>query len=158
MDWCTIWTKKLPNIFSSVLCKHEYQIPEIRCFAPYLDNVLICSKSFKDHVNQIRLTFWSIKEDGVKIKPSKCLLSKRKVSFLDNIISSEGYQLNPPHTLPILNFLEEPSKNIGETRRLLGLVRYFGRHVKNFSKLGESLHEILQKHRKLNPHHTQQEH
>ena len=132
MDWCTIWTKKLPNIFSSVLCRHEYQIPEIRCFAPYLDNVLICSKSFKDHVNQIRLTFWSIKEDGVKIKPSKCLLSKRKVSFLDNIISSEGYQLNPPHTLTHIKFFRRTLKEHWRDKKIVRFGKIFWQTCQEF--------------------------
>ena len=62
---------------------------------PYLDDVLIYSKSFKDRVNYVILVLRQLKEHAVKMKAPKSLLFNRKVNFLGRIISSEGYQLNP---------------------------------------------------------------
>ena len=57
---------------------------------PYLDDLLIFSKTFEEHLNHIKLVLQQLKKHETKIKPSKCNFSKREVSFLGRLFLQKG--------------------------------------------------------------------
>ena len=52
---------------------------------PYLDDLLIFSKTFDEHLNCIKLVLQQLKKRGIKIKPSKCNFFKREVPYLEGL-------------------------------------------------------------------------
>ena len=81
---------------------------------PYLDDVIVFSSSFNDHIEHLRQVFQRLKEQGVKLKPKKCTMFKREVKFLGRIVSSEGYKLDPSTITPILHLKESPPKTVNK--------------------------------------------
>ena len=57
---------------------------------PYLDDVLVYSNSFEDHVNHLQLMLQQFKGKGIKLKPSKCSFFQKQVTFLVYIATAEG--------------------------------------------------------------------
>eukprot|EP00794_Sanderia_malayensis_P013146 gene13146-14497_t len=57
---------------------------------PYLDDLIVFSKSFEDHVKHVRIVLRRLKEHGIKLKQKKCDLFKREVRFLGRTVSGEG--------------------------------------------------------------------
>ena len=49
---------------------------------PYLDDIIVFSSSFNDHIEHLRKVIQRLKEHGVKLKPKKCTMFKREVVFL----------------------------------------------------------------------------
>ena len=65
------------------------------CCAPYLDDVIIFSMSFDEHITHVRKVLRRLKENDMKLKVKKCDLFKKKVKYLGGIVSQEGYCADP---------------------------------------------------------------
>ena len=108
----------------------------------YLDDLLIYSSSFDEHLQHLKLFFQRWKKFGIKIK-SKCKVFRREISYLGRLISSEGYTADPKNILAVTSKINKKPETISELRTLLGLVGYFRRYIPNFSKTASSLYQLL---------------
>ena len=61
----------------------------------YLDDIIIFSKTPKEHLHQLRLVFQKISEAGLKLKPSKCEFLRNRLEYLGHIMSEKGIETNP---------------------------------------------------------------
>ena len=101
---------------------------------PYLDDVIVFSATFEDHVEHLRKFFQRLKEHGVKLKPQKCKLFEREVVFWGRIVSESGYRMDPAGVEVIHHLKSSPPKNVGDVRRLMGLLNCYRRYIPNFSR------------------------
>lgn len=60
------------------------------------------------------------REKGIEIKISKFKFFKKQVNFLGNIITAEGYRVNPSLRKPIIKYLGDLAS---VWRLILGLIR-----------------------------------
>ena len=100
---------------------------------PYLDNVIVFSRTFSDHLENLRTVLKRLREHGVKLKLKKCSFFKRQVTFLGRIISEQGYTIDPVNTKAISCLKENPPKTVGEIRKVVGLLGYYRRYIRNFA-------------------------
>ena len=114
-----------------------------QCCKAYLDDVLTYSKTFEDHVEDVRKVLRTMKERGVKLNLSKCCLFRREVKYLGRLISADGYRPDPENTKALDKCLEPP-KTVGQLRSLIGFLGYYRTYVKGFSIKLKSIYELLQ--------------
>ena len=81
---------------------------------PCLDDIIIFSATFEDHIENTRKVLRRVKEYGVKLKPRKCKLFTREVTFLRRIVSEEGYKLDASSVKPVLALRDSPPKTVSE--------------------------------------------
>ena len=60
-----------------------------------LEDLLVYSGSFEDHLNNVRLVLQRFKNCGIKIKVSKFQLFKKGISYLGRVISKDGNTIDP---------------------------------------------------------------
>ena len=61
----------------------------------YIDDLIIFSRSFDEHLLHLEQVFKRLREADVKLKPSKCHFVKSQVEYLGHIVSAEGLRPNP---------------------------------------------------------------
>ena len=61
----------------------------------YLDDIIIFSKTPKDHTERLRGLFQKLHEAGLKLEPKKCDFFKTKISYLGHIVSRDGIECDP---------------------------------------------------------------
>ena len=109
---------------------------------PYLDDVLVHSRTFDQHVADIEKVLMRFIEKGVKLRAFKCHFGKQEVRYLGRLVSCEGYRADPADTV-VLEKFRTPPKTIGELRSLLGFFGYFRGYVKDFSQKVKPLYDLL---------------
>ncbi|KAL0152667.1 hypothetical protein M9458_052390, partial [Cirrhinus mrigala] len=112
------------------------------CCCPYLDDVLCFSKTFQDHVKDLKRVFCRLREHGVKLRPKKCELIKRQVRYVGHLVTSEGIQVDPKDLEAVLQWKEREPKNVGEVRALLGFLGYYRSFIQDFSRIARPLFKL----------------
>jgi len=61
----------------------------------YLDDLIIFSNSFEEHLERLNTVLNRLKECGLKLSQEKCYFIQDKVSFLGHVVSAEGVETDP---------------------------------------------------------------
>ena len=64
----------------------------------YIDDIIIISRSFEEHLHHLQQILDRLKSAGLKIHPSKCHFLQKKVNFLGHIVSAGGVSPDPSKT------------------------------------------------------------
>ena len=70
----------------------------------YLDDIVIFSKTFEEHVEKLQAVFQRLQEHGLKLKPSKCELFRCQVAYLGHVVSREGIHTDPSKIEAVKNW------------------------------------------------------
>ena len=99
----------------------------------YLDDVLIYSRTFEEHLLSVKRVLKQLREKGVKLNLMKCDFFKKEIRFLGRLVSKEGYRPDPKD-VEALQACKIPPENVGKVRSLLGFLGYYSMYVEGFSK------------------------
>jgi hypothetical protein len=114
-----------------------------QCVMTYIDDCIIYSKSFEQHIVDIDKVLQRIGSHGVKIKAKKCRFARKEVHFLGHIISVDGISSDPIKTKAISE-MKWPTK-IKQLRSFLGMANYYRKFQKNYSIIAHPLNQLLSK-------------
>ena len=109
----------------------------------YLDDILIFSRTFEEHLVRLCEVLCRLKDAGLKIKPSKCFLFREEIGYLGHIVSAQGISTHPKKTEAIQDY--PVPQNIQEVRRFVGFASCNGRFIPNFAELAAPLHQLTKK-------------
>ena len=61
----------------------------------YLDDILVYSETFEDHIEHIKNVFDRLKEAFLSLNKNKCHFIKEEIDYLGHVISNKGIKPNP---------------------------------------------------------------
>ena len=110
---------------------------------PYLDDILVYSRTFEDHVRDVQRVLRRLQEHGIKLKPSKCNFFQQRVRYLGRIVSADGYSLDPEDTKAVQKLKSEKPNTVGDIRKLLGFLGYYRQYIPDFSRIAKPLYDLM---------------
>ena len=108
----------------------------------FLDDVIVLGRSFDEHLRNQEFVFRRLREAGLRLKPSKCSLFRRKVQYLGHIISGEGVAADPSKIEKVATWPTPTS--VQETQQFLGFAGYYRRFVQDFAHIARPLHRLTE--------------
>ncbi|GJV41654.1 putative nucleotidyltransferase, ribonuclease H [Tanacetum coccineum] len=113
----------------------------------FIDDILIYSRNKEEHANHLRIILELLRKEKLYAKFSKCDFWIRIVQFLGHLIDSQGLHVDPAKIEAVKSWSSPTTPT--EIRQFLGLVGYYRRFIKDFSKIAKSLTILTQKGKKF---------
>lgn len=109
----------------------------------FLDDILVHSRTLKEHVQKLREVLMLLRRDSWKVKLSKCAFGQQQIAYLGHVISASGVATDPEKIRAVSNW--SVPTDVKAVRSFLGLVGYYRRFVKNFGVIARPLFNLLKK-------------
>lgn len=97
----------------------------------YLDDVIIFSSTFEDHLKRLEALFSRLEQHKLKLKASKCEFMKSRVTYLGHVVSENGIETDPEKTDAVKS-LPIPT-SVKDVRVFLGFTGSYRRFMKDFA-------------------------
>jgi len=108
----------------------------------YLDDLLVFSQTFEEHLQHLDYVFTTIKKHGLKLKPSKCQLFRDEVPYLGHVISAEGVATDPEKVSAVEKWKRPVT--VKQLQTFLGLAGYYRRYIEKFAQIAAPLYDAMQ--------------
>ena len=109
----------------------------------FVDDILGHSESWKGHLNMLREVFMRLREAGLTVKPSKCVLGYLQLPFLGHVVAHG--QISPdPSKIQSIRECSRPSCK-KQVSSFLGLVGYYRKFIPHFSTVAAGLTDMPRK-------------
>ena len=100
----------------------EQTLADLTDTMAYLDDIIIYSHTFEEHLEHLEAVFCKLREKGLKLKPAKCHMFRKKVNYLGHVISEIGIEADPAK-IEVVRKWPIP-QTIQELRSALGFFGY----------------------------------
>jgi len=109
----------------------------------YLDDIIIFSDSWKEHLQHIKLVFERIRQAGLTLKRSKCVFATAEIEFLGHKVGLGKVEPRRQTVQALIDFPRPTTQK--QLRSYLGLAGYYRRFIPHFADLAACLNNLLRK-------------
>jgi len=107
----------------------------------YIDDLLVASKSEKEHEEHLEEIFKRLKTYGLSINVAKSKFAEGEIEYLGYQVVKDGIRPLKKRVIAVMNF-KKPN-NTAELRRYLGMVNFYHRFINNAATILAPLHKYL---------------
>ena len=109
----------------------------------FFDDILIYSRSWKDHVQHVDRVLKLLQEKQLYEKTSKCFFGVQEVEYLGHIVSHEGVKVDPNKIKSIKEWKFPTTRK--KLQGFLRLTWYYRKFFKNYGRISTPLTTLLKK-------------
>lgn len=129
-----VFQAAMEKILRPVLGKHTHV---------YLDDIIISSRSFEEHVEHLQEVFKLLLDAGLKLNWKKCHFLQEHTEFLGFIVGQGQIKVSPKKVEAVQNFPRP--KTLRQLRGFLALLSFVRRFIPNLAERCAPLNEMLKK-------------
>ena len=111
--------------------------------AAYIDDLIIFSHSWVEHLAYIREIFSRLQGAGLTAKPSKCHFGMLECTYLGHVVGNGVVQPEPSKVQAVMVFPIPKTKT--QLHGFLGLSRYYHRFISNYAAIVAVLTDLTKK-------------
>ena len=111
-----------------------------RCALAYLDDVIVWSSSFEQHLKDVEAVLERLELAGLKARPEKCNFFVKEVQLLGHIVTPAGVKPDPLKTKAVEEWPRP--ENAKELVSFLAFCNFYRRFVKSFSVMAHPLQKL----------------
>ena len=109
----------------------------------YLNDIIVYSKTKKDHIQYVRQVLQTIKDIKLQIYSGKTIFHVQRIHFLGYIIMDKKVEIDPDKVTAIC---EWPTPTLAKRILLfLGFAEFYWKFVKGYSKITALFTEMIRK-------------
>jgi hypothetical protein len=109
----------------------------------YIDDIVIFSKTFKDHLQHVDQVLQAIQNSGLTLSPTKCHFAYESLLLLGQKVSWLGLSTHK-EKIDAIVALKEP-KNVHDLQVFLGMMVYFSSYIPFYVWIVHPLFQLLKK-------------
>jgi transposase InsO family protein len=106
----------------------------------YLDDILIFSKTEKDHLEHVAIVLTALAAKKLKIKISKCSFAQPSTTFLGYKVSNQGLSVDSTKVLAVADW--PLPHDITSTRAFLGFTGFYRRFIEGYALISSPLSDL----------------
>jgi hypothetical protein len=123
----------MPQLFFICLMNGVFREYLDKFVIVFLDDILIYSKSEEEHEEYLIMVLKILREHKLYVKLSKCIFYQKTIHYLGHMISTYGIKVAPKKIEAIRGW--SVPRNATKVRSFMGLLGYYQRFIKGFSKI-----------------------
>ncbi|EAQ82860.1 hypothetical protein CHGG_11115 [Chaetomium globosum CBS 148.51] len=131
-----------PATFQNYINHLLHDALDVYCTA-YLDDVLVYSRTRKEHTTHVNEVIRRLGEAGLQIDIGKSEFYTQKTKYLGLIISTSGLSMDPEKVKAIVDWQDPTS--VKELQQFLGFANFYRRFIQGYSGIIEPLTRLLRK-------------
>ena len=131
-----------PSSFQQYINDSLWDYLNVFCQA-YLDDILIYSKTRKEHQAHTKLVLQHLHEAELQIDIRKCEFDVTETVFLSVIISGEGLRMDPNKVKAVMDW--SIPTNLKEVQSFVGFANFYQQFIQNFFKITKPLVSLTKK-------------
>ena len=95
----------------------------------YLDDIVIFSKTYEDHIQRLEAVFQKLHQAGLKLSPSKCRFFQKEIKYLGHMISEAGISVDPEKVASVKDW--PIPRTVTEVQCFIGFDSFYRRFLKD---------------------------